>query len=448
VMPSGQARRQATRCMSCGTPDCHSHCPVHNLIPDWNELVHDAQWRNAYRELESTINFPEFTGRLCPAPCEDACTLRLTGSPVTIRSIELAISEHAWKRGWITPQRAARRLFRRVAIVGAGPAGLACAQQLVRAGYRVTVYEKSPRPGGLLRYGIPDFRIEKHIIDRRIRQLLDEGVMFRTGVGVGVDLDIGDLRRTAHAVVLACGSEVPRDIRVPGRGLGGIHFAMDYLTLQNRVVAGEHDPHAGVITACGKDVVVIGGGDTGGDCIGTAIRQGARQVTQIQYHERPPAHAEVRDFWPARVPEWHATDHDAEGCRHIWGYDTIAFDGPGCVTGLVLQRLHWQRRVDGGWDRHTVPGGTRSLPAQLVLLAMGFAHPVHSGPVEQLGLRLDARGNVAAGESDYLTSSPGVFCCGDMRRGQSLIVWAIREGRQCAHAVDAWLSGSSELPRV
>lgn len=448
VMLHSQARHQATRCMDCGTPDCHSYCPVHNLIPDWNELVHDTQWRSAWLELESTNNFPEFTGRLCPAPCEDACTLRLTDSPVTIRSIELAIIEHAWECGWIKPQRSGRKLFRRIAVVGSGPAGLACAQQLARAGYRVTVYEKSDRVGGLLRYGIPDFRIEKRVLDRRLRQLQAEGVRFRSGVEVGVQLDIEELRRTAHAVVLACGAEVPRDLDVPGRRLGGIHFAMEYLKQQNRRIAGDYDAHTNVITAYDKDVAVIGGGDTGSDCVGTAIRQGARQVTLLQYHERPPDHAEVRDYWPEHVPEWHETDHDAEGCRHVWAHDTIAFEGLDYVNGLVLQQLRWQRRADGGWDQQVLPGRVRQLPAQLVLLAMGYAHPVHRGLVESLGLQLDARGNVRALDTEYQTSCPGVFSCGDMRRGQSLVVWAIREGRQCARAVDLWLSGSSEMPRV
>jgi glutamate synthase (NADPH/NADH) small chain len=448
IMPVSQAGCQAARCMSCGTPDCHSYCPVHNLIPDWNELVHDGDWYAAWRQLESTNNFPEFTGRLCPAPCEDACTLRLVDSPVTIRGIELAIVEHAWNRGWIKPQRSVQKLFKRVAVIGSGPAGLACAQQLARAGYLVTVYEKSERPGGLLRYGIPDFRLDKHILDRRLQQLQAEGVIFRNAVHVGVGLDIEELRRNAHAVVLACGSEVPRDLDVPGRRLGGIHFAMDYLTQQNRRLAGEQGGDTRVITACNKDVVVIGGGDTGSDCVGTAIRQGARQVIQVQYHERPPAHADVLDYWPEHVPEWHETDHDEEGCGHIWGYDTVAFDGLDYVTGLVLQQLRWRRRVDGGWDRQAVPGQGRQVPAQLVLLAMGYAHPVQSGPLRTLGLELDRRGTVSASEHDYQASRPGVFACGDVRRGQSLIVWAIREGRQCAHAVDVWLSGKSNLPRV
>jgi glutamate synthase (NADPH/NADH) small chain len=434
--------------MSCGTPDCHSYCPVHNLIPDWNELVHDADWYEAWRQLESTNNFPEFTGRLCPAPCEDACTLRLIDSPVTIRSIELAIIEHAWARGWVRPQRSTRRLFKRVAIIGSGPAGLACAQQLARAGYRVSVYEKSARAGGLLRYGIPDFRLDKHILERRLRQLQAEGVMFRSGIHVGADLDLEELRRSAHAVVLACGSEVPHDLDVPGRRLQGIHLAMDYLAQQNRRLAGEEVRHGAVISARNRDVAVIGGGDTGSDCVGTAIRQGARRVVQIQYHDQPPARADVLDYWPEQVPQWQETDHDAEGCAHIWGYDTVAFEGPDRVSALRLQQLRWRRRPEGGWEKQALPGRVRRLPAQLVLLAMGYAHPAHDGPLGCAGLELDRRGTVHASEEDYRSSLSGVFACGDARRGQSLIVWAIREGRQCARAVDIWLAGDSDLPRV
>jgi glutamate synthase (NADPH/NADH) small chain len=312
-MPEGQAYCQARRCMDCGTPWCHHYCPVHNLIPDWNALVTDADWHAAWLQLESTNNFPEFTGRVCSAPCESACTLSIGSRPVTIRSIELAIAERAWQAGWIRPQRSRRRLFKRVAIIGSGPAGLACAQQLARAGYHVTVYEKADRIGGLLRYGIPDFRLEKTVLDRRLEQLEAEGVRFRTGMHVGIDPGIGELRRSGHAVVLACGAEQPRDLAVPGRSLAGVHFALDYLSLQNRRVAGDPiDPRCD-IDAAGKAVAVIGGGDTGADCVGTAIRQGARQVVQIQYHERPPAHLDHLNYWPLRVPEWHASDHDEEG---------------------------------------------------------------------------------------------------------------------------------------
>lgn len=449
TMSDRQVSVQAQRCMDCGTPCCHSHCPVHNLIPDWNVLVTEADWQLAYEQLESTNNFPEFTGRICSAPCETACTLSIRSRPVTIRSIELAIVEHAWQSGWIRPQRQRQPLFQRVAIIGSGPAGLACAQQLVRAGYRVTVYEKADRIGGLLRYGIPDFRLEKRVLERRLAQLHAEGVRFRTGVHVGSNLDMDELRRSAHAVVLACGSEQPRDLLVPGRSLGGIHFAMDYLRQQNRRVAGDFISSESAINAAGKQVVVLGGGDTGGDCVGTAIRQGARQVTQIQYHERPPVHVDNLLYWPEPVPERHPSDHDEEGCKHIWAFDTVAFEGQsGQVSGLRLQRLRWVRRTNGCWDRYYLPGQVRRLPAQLVLLALGYAHPDFSGLVQQPVISLDERGMIAVQERDYMTGKKGVFCCGDARRGQSQVVWAIREGRQCARAIDCWLSGDSLLPEV
>jgi glutamate synthase (NADPH) small chain len=449
VMPVTQASVQARRCMDCGTPHCHRYCPVHNLIPDWNSLLNENDWHAAWLQLESTNNFPEFTGRICSAPCEDACTLSISSRPVTIRSIELAIVERAWKSGWIRPQPARRKLFQRVAIIGSGPAGLACAQQLARAGYRVTVYEKSDRIGGLLRYGIPDFRLDKSVLDRRLAQLQAEGVRFRSGVHVGDELEFAALHRNSHAVVLACGAQQPRTLALPGTSHNGIHFAMDYLTQQNRRVAGEPLSEDTRIDARGKLVVIIGGGDTGSDCVGTAIRQGAREVTQIQYHERPPDHVDNLQYWPQPVPEWHANDHDAEGCKHVWGYDTVAFTGQGGeLDGLWLQKLRWVKSADGRWQKQHLPGQLRRLPAQLVLLALGYAHPVHTGLLEKLSPGFDARGNIAAPEGSYMTGHKGIFACGDARRGQSLVVWAIREGRQCARAVDRWLSGDSQLPVV
>ncbi|HYQ70889.1 MAG TPA: glutamate synthase subunit beta, partial [Gammaproteobacteria bacterium] len=437
------------RCMDCGTPGCHALCPVHNLIPDWNLLVSEADWRAAYEQLASTNNFPEFTGRICSAPCEHACTLTINSRPVTIRSIELAIVEHAWRAGWIRPQRARRRLFRRVAIIGSGPAGLACAQQLARSGYQVTVYEKADRPGGLLRYGIPDFRLEKSVLDRRLAQLAAEGVRFRTGIHVGRDLAVRDLQRSTHAVVLAVGAEQPRDLDVPGRSLRGVHFALDYLCQQNRRIAGCVIDSGTAIRAAGRSVVVIGGGDTGSDCVGTAIRQGARAVVQIQYHDCPPPTPDRLLYWPQPVPGRQVSDHDAEGCSHLWSYDTIAFEGRGGrVRRLLLQPLRWEPAADGVLRKRPGTGMLRQLTADLVLLAMGYAHPRHAGLLQSLALDLDARGNIAASDRCFQTSTEGVFACGDGRRGQSLVVWAIREGRQCARAVDTWLSGESTLPAV
>lgn len=449
LLPDRQAAIQASRCMDCGTPYCHCYCPVHNLIPEWNELVSDASWRRAYQQLESTNNFPELTGRLCPAPCEDACTLSLADRPVTIKSIEQAIAERAWSKGWIRPKPSSWRRSQRIAIVGSGPAGLACAQQLARVGYPVTVYEKANRVGGLLRYGIPDFRLEKSILDRRLRQLVAEGVRFRTCVQVSSMADIAQLRKDNEALVLACGCEQPRDVPVPGRERKGIYFALDYLSQQNHRIAGDSIEPEAAITAENKDVVVVGGGDTGCDCVGTAIRQGARRVTQVQYHERPSAQVDVLRHWPKPVPVLHSTDTEAEGCKRLWGWGAIAFDDEGGnVSAVRLQRVAWRRNAYGGWAKCYQPNRIIYLPAQLVLIAIGYARPIYAGVVDHLHLALGERGTVLASDQDYQTNVAGVFSCGDMRRGQSLIVWAIREGRQCAHAVDSWLSGYSELPRV
>ena len=449
LMCDGQAVRQANRCMDCGTPYCHEFCPVHNLIPDWNSLVFNADWYRAYRQLDSTNNFPEFTGRLCPAPCEDACTLTLSDNPVTIKSIELAIAERAWSEGWVQPQASACKRNERVAVVGSGPAGLACAQMLVRVGYRVTVFEKSDRVGGLLRYGIPDFRLEKKILDRRLAQLEAEGVEFRAAVQVGTRLPPDTLRCEVDAVVLACGIGQPRKVHVPGSHLRGIHYAMPYLEQQNRRIAADEIDPGQLIDAGNKDVLVIGGGDTGQDCVGTAIRQGACSVTQVQYHDCPPERADVLRYWPKPVPVLCATDTEAEGCRRIWGYDTVAFDGcDGQVSAVLLQRMHWKRKPGGGWDKCHGHAPPQPLKAQLVIIAIGFAHTVHDALLSDMELALDACGNVAASDENYQTSLEGVFSCGDMRRGQSLVVWAIREGRQCARAVDTYLSGDSELPLI
>ena len=449
VMQDGQAIRQANRCMDCGTPYCHSFCPVHNLIPEWNSLVFNVHWYRAYKQLDSTNNFPELTGRLCPAPCEDACTLSLGDHPVTIKSVELAVAERAWQKGWVVPQPSKAAKGKRVAVIGSGPAGLACAQQLVRVGYAVTVFEKADRIGGLLRYGIPDFRLEKAVLDRRLAQLATEGVKFRTGVNVGRAMPAGELIGMFDALVLACGAEQARVVDVPGHELKGIHSAMRYLKQQNRRTAGDVIDPGEEIFAAGKDVVVIGGGDTGRDCTGTAIRQGARRVTQIQYHERPPLRVDILQYWPRPKPVLKRTDTDAEGGRRMWGWDTVAFDGTdGQVAAVLLQRLRWVKHSDGSWGKQRLKTQPRRLPAQLVLLAIGFAHPVHRGIIEQMQLGLDARGNVSASVQTYQTTVHGVFACGDMRRGQSLVVWAIREGRQCARAVDTFLSGDSGLPRV
>ncbi len=449
AMPETLATRQATRCMDCGTPYCHRYCPVHNLIPEWNELVTEGHWQRAYQQLDSTNNFPELTGRLCPAPCEHACTLKLAGQPVTIKAIERAIADRAWERGWIRPHHCSHPPRQRVTIIGSGPAGLACAQQLARAGYRVRVLEKADRPGGLLRYGIPDFRLEKRILDRRLLQLETEGVRFHTGVHLGVNFDANRVRQSAAALVLACGCERPRDIRVPGRSLPGIYFAMDYLVQQNHRRAGDSIEPEAAILATDKDVVVIGGGDTGCDCVGTAIRQGARCVTQVQYHEQPPAQPEVLAHWPKPAPARHRTDTEREGCARLWSWDTVAFEArDGRLSAVLLQRVEWQRRADGNCVRRALPGQLRRLPAQLVLIAIGYARPVTDRLLTQLQLELDARGNVAANDADYQSNLEGVFSCGDMRRGQSLVVWAIREGRQCARAVDLWLRGDSDLPAL
>ncbi|RTL51860.1 MAG: glutamate synthase subunit beta [Bradyrhizobiaceae bacterium] len=448
-----EVRDQAARCMNCGVPYCHGTgsvapgtpgCPVNNQIPDWNDLVYNGNWEEASRNLHSTNNFPEFTGRICPAPCEASCTLNIDDAPVTIKSIECTIVDRAWNNGWLVPEVAAKKTGKKVAIVGSGPAGLACAQQLARAGHEVHVFEKFAKAGGLMRYGIPDFKMEKHYIDRRVAQMEGEGVVFHYGKAVGGNstgaIDPKELLKSFDAIALTGGAEAPRDLPISGRDLDGVHFAMDFLPQQNRRVGNE--PLGGVkeILAGGKDVVVIGGGDTGSDCIGTSIRQGAKSVTQLEIMAAPPEHENKAMTWPNWPLKMRTSSSQAEGAKREYAVLTQKFSG---VDGKVA-KLHCVH-VDEKFQ--PVAGTEFELKAELVLLAMGFVHPVHEGLLKTLGVDLDQRGNVRASTNDYQTSIPKVFSSGDMRRGQSLVVWAIREGRQCANSIDRYLMGSSTLPR-
>ncbi|MGJ5076484.1 glutamate synthase subunit beta [Bradyrhizobium sp. SZCCHNS3002] len=445
-----ELRDQAARCMNCGIPYCHgtgsaapgtTGCPVNNQIPDWNDLVYNGNWEEASRNLHSTNNFPEFTGRICPAPCEASCTLNIDDNPVTIKTIECAIVDKAWENGWLKPEPAAVKTGKKVAIVGAGPAGLAAAQQLARAGHEVHVYEKHAKAGGLLRYGIPDFKMEKGIIDRRIAQMEGEGVVFHYGVNVGGKdgLDAKTLLKDYDAVALTGGAEAPRDLPIPGRDLAGIHYAMDFLPQQNRRV-GNEPVNATEILAGGKHVVVIGGGDTGSDCIGTSLRQGALSVTQLEIMPAPPEREDKALTWPNWPLKMRTSSSQAEGAMREFAVLTQKFEGEnGAVKKMNCVRVDAQFKP--------IPGTEFELAADLVLLAMGFVHPVHEGLLKSLGVDLDPRGNVKANLTDYQTSLPKVFSAGDMRRGQSLVVWAIREGRLCAQAVDKFLMGKTELPR-
>ncbi|MBV8189236.1 MAG: glutamate synthase subunit beta [Alphaproteobacteria bacterium] len=443
--------RQGARCMDCGIPFCHNGCPVNNLIPDWNELVRRGRWRDALDVLHSTNNFPEFTGRICPAPCEAACTLNIDDNPVTIKSIECAIVDRGWEEGWIVPQPAAHRTGKRAAVVGSGPAGLACAQQLARAGHSVTLFEKADRIGGLLRYGIPDFKMEKRLIDRRMRQMEPEGVEFRTGVEVGATLSVKSLLEGYDAVALTGGAEWPRDLEVPGRELSGIHFAMDFLAQQNKRVAGDDEARAaprGTISAKGKHVVVIGGGDTGSDCVGTSNRQGAASVTQLEVMPQPPDKENKALTWPDWPLKMRTSSSHEEGVGRDFAVLTKrALGDDGKLRALECVHVTWGKAADGRMAMTEVEGSRFELAADLVLLAMGFLGPRRPGLLEQADVALDPRGNVLANVMDYTTSVPRVFAAGDMRRGQSLVVWAIREGRQCARAIDESLMGTSTLPR-
>jgi glutamate synthase (NADPH/NADH) small chain len=437
--------------MDCGIPFCHQGCPVNNLIPDWNNLVYREQWRAASENLHSTNNFPEFTGRVCPAPCEASCTLNIQDNPVTIKTIECQIVDRAWEEGWLQPVLAPKKTGKAVAVVGSGPAGLACAQQLARAGHGVTLFEKNDRIGGLLRYGIPDFKMEKHLIDRRIRQMAAEGVGFRTNVEVGATVSLDMLLADYDAVVLSGGAEAPRDLPIAGRELDGIHFAMDFLSQQNRRIAGDPEERAapqGTISAKGRHVVVIGGGDTGSDCIGTSNRHGAASVTQLEIMPQPPLKENKALVWPDWPLKLRTSSSQQEGCERDFAVQTRrAIGNYGRIEALECVKVDWQLGDGGKMNLVPVPGSEFSLKADLVLLAMGFVGPRQAGLVEQSGVERDTRSNVKADTLSYKTSKAKIFACGDMRRGQSLVVWAIREGRQCARGVDEFLMGASELPR-
>ena len=438
-----QAKIQGARCMDCGIPFCTSGCPINNIIPDWNDLVYKQDWKSAIDVLHSTNNFPEFTGRICPAPCEAACTLNINADAVGIKSIEHAIIDKAWENGWVVPKPAAKKTGKKVAVVGSGPAGLAAAQQLARAGHNVVVFEKETRIGGLLRYGIPDFKFEKSHIDRRIKQMEAEGVEFRVNHNVGDNVNAADLVKDYDAVVLSGGAEQPRDLPVTGREFDGVHFAMDFLRPQNKVVAGDTIPDQ--ILATGKHVVVIGGGDTGSDCVGTSNRHGAASVTQFELMPQPPAKENKELVWPNWPLKLRTSSSHEEGCDRDWSVTTKELIGEnGKVTALKGARVEWK---DGKMTE--VPGSEFTIKADLVLLAMGFVSPVQK-VLDAFGVEKDQRGNAKAttdGNGCYKTSKDKVFAAGDMRRGQSLVVWAIREGRQCARAVDEFLMGSSTLPR-
>ncbi len=442
-------RRQGARCMDCGIPFCHTGCPLGNYIPDWNDLVYRDRWREAIDRLHATNNFPEFTGRVCPAPCETACVLGITDPPVSIKLIEREIVDHAWAAGWIAPQPPARRTGKKVAVVGSGPAGLAAAQQLARAGHAVTVYERSDRVGGLLAYGIPDFKLDKENVRRRVVQMVAEGVRFVTSCNVGRDITGERLRRDFDAIVLTGGATKPRDLPVPGRDLGGVHFAMEFLTQQNKINAGDTIPDDQRISAAGRHVIVIGGGDTGSDCIGTSIRQGARSVTQIELLPQPPSDRPAQQPWPYYPMMLRTSSSQEEGCERCWGMMTKSLEGDenGRVRRLHGARLEWEQDERGHMKMREAAGSEFSVDAELVLLAMGFVGPEPGGILDQLGVALDERGNVRA-DDDYATNVPGVFAAGDMRRGQSLVVWALAEGREAARGVDEYLMGSSDLPTL
>jgi len=444
--PGDELKKQAARCMDCAVPFCHQGCPLGNIIPDWNDLVYRNRWHDAIQRLHATNNFPEWTGRLCPAPCEGSCVLAINDDPVTIKAVEVSIAEHAWAEGWVTPDPPAVRTGKSVAVVGSGPAGLAAADQLNRAGHRVTVFERADRIGGLLRYGIPEFKMEKRFIDRRLELMTAEGVVFRPNADVGRTLPVAELQRDFDAIVLACGAGWPRDLKVPGRELAGIHFAMDYLPLQNRRCEGDAIPEEAFITAHGKRVVIIGGGDTGADCLGTVHRQGARSVHQFELLPRPPDGRATDNPWPQWPNVFRVSSAHEEGGDRWYSVSTRRFVGDerGQVRALEGEKVAMVRE-GGRLEFRPIADSEFTLDVDLVLLAMGFLGPERPGPIEELGLALTERGTVRR-DATWMTSVPGVFTCGDMQRGQSLIVWAIAEGRSCARGVDLYLMGKSALP--
>ncbi len=439
-LSNDELHKQASRCMDCGVPYCHNGCPVNNQIPDWNDLTYHGEWQQALENLQSTNNFPEFTVRICPAPCEASCTLNLIDQPVTIKSIECAIVDRGWEEGWIQPMVNPEKTGKKIAVIGSGPAGLAASQQLARAGHDVHLFEKNAKAGGLLRYGIPDFKMSKHLIDRRVEQMEAEGVTFHYNTNVGQDIDVETLDKEYDAVVLSGGSEKPRDLPVNGRELEGVHFAMDFLPQQNRRVGQEPIGEVDAITATDKNVIVIGGGDTGSDCIGTSFRQGAVSVTQLEIMPMPPEKEDKEMTWPNWPLKMRTSTSQEEGAARDFSVMT---------TEVVGEDNHVKAikcvKVDD--KMQAIEGTEFELPADLVLLAMGFVHPTHDGLIEKLGIELDPRGNVAADTATYQASRDKTFACGDMRRGQSLVVWAIREGRQCAREVDLFLMGQTNLPR-
>ena len=443
IIPTSKTKisEQASRCMDCGIPYCHNGCPVNNIIPEWNNLVYENDWKDAVEVLHSTNNFPEFTGRICPAPCEAACTLNLTDNPVSIKTIECSIVDYGWEKGWIKPQLPKKHTDKKVAIIGSGPAGLACAQQLARLGHSVVVYEKNERIGGLLRIGIPDFKMEKTLIDRRMAQMQSEGVQFKTNSEIGNNISTNQIIDNFDAVSVCIGSEVPRNLEVKGRNLKGIHFAMDFLSQQNDMVAGKTISKDIFISAKGKKVLVIGGGDTGSDCVGTSNRQGATSVHQLELLPQPPVNENKQLTWPNWPMKLRTSTSHQEGCERQWSILTKSFEGNenGEVTKLICVEVEWKKSEDGSMKMIEVEDSEFEIEADLVLLAMGFVHPIYEGLVNNLSLKLDQRGNIEADEISFKTSSDKVFVAGDCRRGQSLVVWAISEGRKCAERIDNFL---------